>query len=63
MMRGFGLSLAPLAESPALRGAMSLAVDVKDNGDAYLIHADVPGMRTEDVKVSKLHDCIALDIA
>ena len=57
-MRGFGFPLTSLAEPPALRGAMSLAVDVKDAGNAYVIHADVPGMKTEDVKVSSRHDIL-----
>jgi HSP20 family molecular chaperone IbpA len=53
MMRSFGVSLAPLADEAAFlpRNAMSLAVDVQDAGNAYLIHADVPGMKKDEVKV------------
>ncbi len=51
MMRSFGL--APLADETSLlpRNAMPLAVDIQDAGNAYLIHADVPGMKAENVKV------------
>jgi HSP20 family protein len=50
MMRSFGVSLAD--ESSFLpRNVMSLAVDVQDAGNAYVIHADVPGMKKDEVKV------------
>ena len=54
MMRSFGMSLAPLADESAFlpRNAMSLAVDVQDLGNSYMISADVPGMKKDEVKVS-----------
>ncbi|KAL4538247.1 hypothetical protein Ndes2526B_g03434 [Nannochloris sp. 'desiccata'] len=53
MMRSFGVSLAPLADESSFlpRNAMSLAVDVEDAGNAYKIHADVPGMKKDEIKV------------
>jgi HSP20 family protein len=43
----------PAADLPAAMPAMakSLAVDVKDTGNALEIHADVPGMSKDDIKV------------
>ena len=58
MMRSFGLgALAPLHDETSFlpRNAMSLAVDVQDAGNAYMIHADVPGMKKDEVKVSRIY--------
>lgn len=61
-MRGFGfpstlLSTLPTSDSiesalfASPSRALSLAVDVKDLGNAYEITADTPGMTNEDVKI------------
>ena len=54
LMRGIGL--APLDNSFMPRNAMSLAVDVEDKGDAFVIHADVPGMTKDQVKIEVTPD-------
>lgn len=38
----------------ALEGekAMQIKVDVKENDDAYTVHADVPGVKKEDIHVT-----------
>lgn len=57
MMRAF-FPTASLAETmPALRGGeLSLAVDVREEADRYVIAADVPGMARGDVKVQVTPD-------
>lgn len=32
--------------------ALSLAIDVRENEDAYLVSADIPGTRKEDIQVN-----------
>jgi len=49
MMRGFGLT--NLRDMPLTRGDMSLAVDIEESRNAFLISADIPGLKASDVKV------------
>jgi len=49
LLRGFfvrPVEFGEKAEAPALK------VDVKEREDAYAIHAEIPGMRKEDIHVS-----------
>jgi HSP20 family protein len=41
--------------SPAVRGEWLPAVDIKETGDGYTFHMDVPGMKPEDLDV-ELHE-------
>lgn len=36
---------------PAVSGRKSFKVDVKENEKSYLVHADLPGCKKEDIKV------------
>lgn len=49
MMKGFGLT--HLNRAPLMKGDMSLAVDVVENKDNFVIHADTPGMKAADIKI------------
>ncbi len=47
-MRGFlGRSLLPEDEK-----SLSIRMDVAENDDAYTVHAEMPGMKKEDIKVT-----------
>jgi HSP20 family protein len=57
MMRAFFPTASLTETMPALReGGMSLAVDVRDEGNKYLIAADLPGMARDDINVKVTPD-------
>lgn len=41
----------PLFDSPMLRPAQAMRVDVRDDGDHYTLEADMPGVSKDDLKV------------
>jgi HSP20 family protein len=47
--RFFDGTTRPLASMP---GAWAPAVDVRETDDAYILHADLPGMKKEDITIS-----------
>lgn len=49
LMKGFGLT--HLSDSPMVKHDMSLAVDIEETKDSYMISADIPGMKASDIKV------------
>lgn len=66
LMKSFGMA-SPLTRFGGgldeMTKELNLAVDVKDEKDRYVIHADVPGMRKEDVKISLSPDHRVLTIS
>ena len=44
----------------AAAGAGGFKVDVKDNGDAYELTADLPGMKQEDISLNYENDYLTL---
>lgn len=66
MMSSFGmpgLALDPFASRPGealavpdMPGALGLAVDIKETGDAFVLTADVPGVNKDAVKITVTPD-------
>ena len=53
--------IRPSAMGAAARGgAQSLALDVTEQGDAYLVRASLPGVRPEDIQVQVLGDTLTI---
>ena len=50
MMRDFGMTNLPRA-SMMKPGDMSLAIDIVEKPDKFLIKADIPGMKASDVNL------------
>ena len=50
LFRGFFVK--PVAFEGERAQAMQLKMDVKENGNAYVVHAEIPGVKKEDIHVS-----------
>ena len=48
------LDLPSLAKEGPFPGSMSLAVDVKEDENAFVISADLPGVNKDQVKVCRI---------
>jgi HSP20 family protein len=48
----FGLPVLPMTEHQSGTGAFYPAVDIIEEKDQYVLKADLPGLRKEDIKVS-----------
>ena len=48
LFKGFFVRPALLEGQPQ----MQIKMDVKENGDAYTVHADIPGVKKEDIHVN-----------
>lgn len=55
--RFFDGTTRPLATMP---GAWAPAVDVHETNDAYILHADLPGMRKEDISITVKDNAITV---
>lgn len=51
----------PAFTDAALRRLTGPTLDVEDKGDRYLVKADIPGMRKEDIKVSVQGSILSLE--
>lgn len=50
-----------LAEAGRGLGHRYLRLNIRDEGDAYLLTAPVPGLRAEDLKIQVLDDVLSLE--
>lgn len=44
-----------------VESARSLALDIRDEGDAYLLSALVPGLKSEDLTIQVLEDTVSVE--
>lgn len=63
LFKAFGMPAMSRFGGSQMPSELSLAVDVKDEGNRYVIHADVPGMKREEVKISLSPDHKVLTIS
>jgi HSP20 family protein len=47
-----GFFLRPMRMEPGSDAQVRIKMDVKEDDKAYLVHADVPGVKKEDIQVS-----------
>ena len=47
-----GFFLRPMRMEPSTEAQMRLKMDVKEDDKSYLVHAEVPGVKKEDIQVS-----------
>ena len=51
LLRGFASPNARFAEPAAQLAALKVRIDVTENDRAYVVHADMPGVKKEDIDV------------
>jgi HSP20 family protein len=52
---------ARLADDEQADRAFTLAVDVRDEGEAYVLNALVPGLKAEDLSIQVLDDMVTVE--
>jgi HSP20 family protein len=58
LLRGF--FVRPMAFDGAPQTTQAIRVDVRENDDAYVVHAEVPGVKKDDIHVTIDADQIAI---
>jgi len=52
LFRGFFVRPVELGNNPAGGQPPAIRMDVKEDGDAYQVHAELPGVKKEDIHVT-----------